>query len=566
MINVDVENQREIWNSYTNRGYLQSTIDPNDNKGIKVDYIDKWSKYYLKKFIVKKYKLDSVCEIGCGAGRLTNFLSEHVSQVYGTDIVDKLLQIAEQTKINKNIKYILCDGINYPTELIERKIDLIYTMWLMAGFSDDKNAVAMLKAYTENAKETNKFIFFEQSACETYIVNMEDGRFYKKVRSIDDYKKLFKLSGLNLIDTSILSEKGYGKFYNLLCRFSPILPKWFKVFNSLLLCFDIFTVKRKLKFNKFTDCVFICERMKQRETEINIQNGKTEENRNKLPPAIVFQGTTDIAAPIYYALHSKGIPVYYLIYNKDYLSKNIPAKQVIKIKNSMIDSYAIKIILQRIDYLKSKILVFPTNEISLNKCYPLAIYNGGNKFCIPGHISYPEKMNAFDITNKKLLFKKTSRLLKNLEGKNFKLAKTFILEKKKDLTRLSSSINCYPVIIKPSVKDFGDSFTSKYKKKLLIAHNYKELSAIYNKLVGKFGESFIIQEKIEFSEEFSWCGMRSNGYCFGIVLTDLIKLPAVGGTGVFSKIANNPKVERIARNILSLLDFEGICEDRKSVV
>jgi hypothetical protein len=284
------------------------------------------------------------------------------------------------------------------------------------------------------------------------------------------------------------------------------------------------------------------------------------QDREEMPPALILQGTVDIARPIYWGLRSKIIPVYYIIFDQDPLAENISADSVIKIEGGNLDENSIKRIMERTGKYNKKLIVFPTNEISLNKSQPLATYDDGKRFHIPGRIAYPRRMDAFGITNKDSFYENTSNLLSSLQSEKFKLAKSSILRKEDNLDHFASAIDYYPVTVKPARKNLSDSFMRSLKAKLLVALNPQELVTMCKALFKSFDIPFLVQEKIDCSEEFTWGGMRKKGYCLGAVQIERIKLPRLGGTGVLTEIMDNVEIEKLATDILNLLDFEGICE------
>ena len=99
----DESNQACIWNTYAGRGYLQSVIDPRDQKGLKCVYIDHWSHYYIKKFVLNWQGLD-VLEIGCGSGRNLFALAPYISHGYGIDIAIKQIENAEAQRRQMRIE------------------------------------------------------------------------------------------------------------------------------------------------------------------------------------------------------------------------------------------------------------------------------------------------------------------------------------------------------------------------------------------------------------------------------------------------------------------------------
>jgi len=86
----DEENQRRIWNGYADRGFLQATIDPQDKKGRKRRYIDRWSRLHLRPYPPARHPA-AVLGIGCGSGRnpflLASFLTSRRIRETFTDTV-----------------------------------------------------------------------------------------------------------------------------------------------------------------------------------------------------------------------------------------------------------------------------------------------------------------------------------------------------------------------------------------------------------------------------------------------------------------------------------------------
>ncbi|WP_265795835.1 MULTISPECIES: class I SAM-dependent methyltransferase [Microcystis] len=257
--------QSKIFDAWAERDYLQSTIDPNDTKGLKCDYINKWSEYYVKKYIVADQKIN-VLDIGCGSGRNLFMLSPYIKHGYGIDIAEKQIQNAkawkdkfgkENTSFYTSLDEFLADA-NDPDN-----IDVVFTMWVVAGFSRDENLKLFLSQYLQALPRVKKFVFFEQTALETYTVNKEGG-FFKKVRTKGDFQQIFSEVGLEIKDFKVINEKGFGPLYRLFFfifgRFYNYYPTWlwFKI-NRLLFWFDRHFVKREIK-TSFTDCVFVCER------------------------------------------------------------------------------------------------------------------------------------------------------------------------------------------------------------------------------------------------------------------------------------------------------------------
>ena len=252
--------QVRIFNAWAKKEYLQSTIDPRDQKGLKCDYIDHWSRYYIKKFVVDKNRVD-VLEIGCGSGRNLFALAPYIGHGYGIDVAEKQIENAEarqrQMRI-ENVSFFTNPEAFFAHDTNTKKV---FTMWVLSGFASDENLCAMLSRYCEKISMAECFVFFEQVARRTYVVEEEWG-FHKKVRTLDDYMAILSKVGLKVQIFKILNEKGYGPFYRLVYmgRLYKFWPKWLNI-NKALFLFDRYLVRRKIA-DTFTDCVFVCKRIR----------------------------------------------------------------------------------------------------------------------------------------------------------------------------------------------------------------------------------------------------------------------------------------------------------------
>ncbi|MDJ0712634.1 MAG: class I SAM-dependent methyltransferase [Prochloraceae cyanobacterium] len=253
--------QANIFNIWAEKDYLQSTIDPNDSKGLKCDYIDYWSKFYIKKFVLNIQE-NYILEIGCGSGRNLFALSPYIQHGYGIDIADKQIQnakVRQSTLQKNNLEFYTSLNKFMDNSNGKHDINVMFTMWVLAGFSSDNNLQLMLKKYLEAFPKVRKFVFFEQTALETYTVE-ESGVFFKKVRTKNDFNMIFSKAGLKLKDFKIINEKGFGPIYRLfyMTQIYKYYPKWLNL-NRLFFHIDRYIVKRKIA-SSFTDCVFICEK------------------------------------------------------------------------------------------------------------------------------------------------------------------------------------------------------------------------------------------------------------------------------------------------------------------
>lgn len=253
----DELNQRRISNEWASKGFLQSVIDPSDKKGLKCDYIDHWSRHYLKLFL-RPNKKTTVLEVGCGSGRNLFALANAIRFGYGLDIAEAQIQNAIDECDKRGVT-----NVTFATSVegfggARRPVDYLFTMWVLAGFSNNENLECMLLDYLRAFPETKRFIFFEQAATAGYSV-LDAGRFRKRVRTKQEYLDVFDKVGLRLTDFQVLSEKGFGPLYQLVyCRLYSRWPAWLNL-NTLLFSLDRRLIRRHIR-DTFTDCVFVCER------------------------------------------------------------------------------------------------------------------------------------------------------------------------------------------------------------------------------------------------------------------------------------------------------------------
>jgi len=209
-------NQARIWNTYAERGYLQSTIDPRDEKGLKCGYIDRWARHYIREFVLTRQGIN-VLEIGCGSGRNLFALAPFIENGFGIDVAEKQIENAEARRLQlkiENVSFFMDPETFFKSSV---GVQSVFTMWVLAGFESDENLLAMLSEYRDKVPGAERFVFFEQVAQEGYVVN-EEGCFYKKVRAKDDYTAILSKAGFKIKEFRILNEKGFGPLYRLFYR------------------------------------------------------------------------------------------------------------------------------------------------------------------------------------------------------------------------------------------------------------------------------------------------------------------------------------------------------------
>ncbi len=81
------------------------------------------------------FKQKSILEIGCGIGRVTEYISNEFKDVVGLDISDKMIELGkERMKDLKNITLFATDGRTYPIQ--SESIDFVFSFIVFQHMSD----------------------------------------------------------------------------------------------------------------------------------------------------------------------------------------------------------------------------------------------------------------------------------------------------------------------------------------------------------------------------------------------------------------------------------------------
>lgn len=73
------------------------------------------------------FKEKTVLEIGCGTGRITEFLSQHFRKIFAVDISEKMIEEGRQRlKHVSNIEFAAINGVLYPT-ISDSSVDFVFS-------------------------------------------------------------------------------------------------------------------------------------------------------------------------------------------------------------------------------------------------------------------------------------------------------------------------------------------------------------------------------------------------------------------------------------------------------
>jgi SAM-dependent methyltransferase len=200
---------------------LRKVLDPSDIKGVKNTYIDVYLKYYLKEY-VRPEKEDILLEVGCGIGRLTEYMAHYVNAVFGIDIVDLFIDGCNANpRKHRNAIYL---KMSEREKLKEAPINKMYTVWVLTLVTDRTEVIEMLTAYRNMLPNLKTAFVLEQVKCSTQLEH-QNGEIYCVYRTIEEYREIFHASGFKVKSCCVLGERHNGPLYKLIHILSKVLPR-----------------------------------------------------------------------------------------------------------------------------------------------------------------------------------------------------------------------------------------------------------------------------------------------------------------------------------------------------
>ncbi len=138
-----VDESKKKWNDLANeeaRYYIMSDF----GRGIdEAKFVESGKKDYTRLIVDDKllrerlqpFAYKKVLEIGCGIGRVTQFMANDFKDVVGLDISDKMVEMGNKRLLEtKNIKLIATDGRTYP--VANDSIDLVFSFIVFQHMAD----------------------------------------------------------------------------------------------------------------------------------------------------------------------------------------------------------------------------------------------------------------------------------------------------------------------------------------------------------------------------------------------------------------------------------------------
>jgi len=141
-----------------------------------------------------------VLDIGCGIGRVENFLSDYVNEIHGVDISSLMIKKAKMSVRKNNVFFHVNNGSSL--EMFENKyFDLIFSFYVFQHFS--KNiAYEYIKEISRILKKNGKFLCQFQYKDENEQINdpNEEHPWGIRLYNKNDILLLAEKGNLNVID------------------------------------------------------------------------------------------------------------------------------------------------------------------------------------------------------------------------------------------------------------------------------------------------------------------------------------------------------------------------------
>jgi SAM-dependent methyltransferase len=199
---------------------FRKVLDPRDVRGVKNRYLDIYLKYYLQQYL-NPGKEDVLLEVGCGIGRLTEYLSRFAHTVYGIDLVDEFIdQCTASPRKNKNTFYL---KVSEMEKLKEAVVNKMYIVWVLTFLTNRSELINTLRGYRERLPHLKKGLVLEQVKRHSQSETRHGIMHY--YRTVDEYREIFHAAGFKVSGCSVLGERYNGLAYKVIHVTGNFLPR-----------------------------------------------------------------------------------------------------------------------------------------------------------------------------------------------------------------------------------------------------------------------------------------------------------------------------------------------------
>lgn len=199
------------WDKKARRGFLASGIDPGDRGGHKNYYIDLLQKMVLEE-VLKLRGNEVVLDFGCGSGRMSHWIAPRVKKVVGLETTPEMIELAQRSRKNENVEFMLYDGFHFP--VFPYSFDLILSVGVLCIIKKEllKNTISSLSQYL---KKEGRFYAIEQVSD-----NPKVGR-----PTAQEYLNIFSSSRMECLQYYPIRRGSWWLIYPI--RYGIVPQRWF---------------------------------------------------------------------------------------------------------------------------------------------------------------------------------------------------------------------------------------------------------------------------------------------------------------------------------------------------
>lgn len=186
---------------YSSEPLIQETMEmQNVKRGLKIWEKEVTSAYFLKK--------SSILDIGCGTGREAFHLYDLGYKITGIDIAEYRIKIAENqaAETNRNIEFLLTDGMNLPFE--DNTFDIVIIWAQTFGlFYGEENQLHILQECRRVLKKKGILSFsgHDREYLERNYSRLLNGKKFFAYANTDCYWEIFTMDEL----TNLAQKSGF---------------------------------------------------------------------------------------------------------------------------------------------------------------------------------------------------------------------------------------------------------------------------------------------------------------------------------------------------------------------
>ena len=170
-----------------------------------------YCKSYIDEFITK-LSGKKILDVGCGAGQITDYLTQKGLETTGIDFSKELLKIAEQNFPNS--KFILADICEYEQK---EKVDGIITKDVLFHLSDE-DLFAVLKKFKRLLKQSGNLCIImdmpKEAGEQIFVEELDDKyQIYYNYLTPEKLRNLLEQTGFNIENMQIVKDNDNASSY-----------------------------------------------------------------------------------------------------------------------------------------------------------------------------------------------------------------------------------------------------------------------------------------------------------------------------------------------------------------